>query len=162
MDNRSEKADEVIKVYKRPLWLNLFLDAFFLAFGVVFAVEAVKADSCGDRILCSVFSVIGLGVTLYYLLLWPEKIIVTRKLLIADHVKIKEEKRHRYVGRVSIPWARIKKFWCEAPDGYRPTHGFLYHIITMDSQEYLIERSSGYPEEMMDELRRYCSEFSRR
>ena len=45
MDNSNEKTDEVIKVYKRPLWLNLFLDAFFLAFGVVFAVEAVKAEA---------------------------------------------------------------------------------------------------------------------
>ena len=48
MDNGNEKTDEVIKVYKRPLWLNLFLDAFFLAFGVVFAVEAVKACHNGQ------------------------------------------------------------------------------------------------------------------
>lgn len=163
MDNRSEKADEVIKVYKRPLWLNLFLDSFFLSFGIVFAVEAVKADGCGERIVYSVFSVLCLGMTLYYFLFWPEEIIVTRKLLIADHVKIKEGKRYRYVGRVSIPWARIKKLWCETPDGWsRSTHGFLYHIVMMDNQEYLLERSSGYPEEMMDELRQYYSEFSRR
>jgi hypothetical protein len=163
MDNSNGKADEVIKVYKRPLWLNLFLDGFFLTFAVLFVMEAVKADSVGGRIVWSCLCALCLAVTLYYLLLWPEKIIVTCKLLIADHVKIKEGKRYRYVGRVSIPWARIKKLWCEVPDGWsRSTHGFLYHIVMMDGQEYLIERSSGYPEEMMEELRRYYSEFSRR
>ena len=58
--------------------------------------------------------------------------------------RMRSSKGYRYVGRLSIPWTRIKKLWWEEPDSmYRPTHGFLCHVITMDNQQYLIERNPG-------------------